>query len=235
MTFRVSPEIFSKYPDVRIGCLFVAGLNNTAAENKNLLKKIEEETASIVNEFTLETISQVPFVSRWREVYRSFGAKPSDYRSSIENLIRMALKGRTLTHINTLVDMYNYISLKYKLPIGGEDTDKMVGDLQLAVADGTEPEVQLLGDNMPEKPFVGEVLYKDDKGVICRCWNWREGERTMLTKETKNAILVVEVNDKEEYETLDKALDGLQTLVSHFTGGKVQRALLTKDNTSISF
>ncbi len=235
MKFQISEQIFSKYPEVRIGCLCITGLNNSGEESVQLLKKISEQTESILKEFNLDTISQVPFVSRWREIYRSFGAKPSDYRSSIENLIRMALKGRTLTHINTLVDLYNFISLKYKLPIGGEDLDKMDGALRLTIAEGTEPEVQLLGDNNPEKPFAGEILYRDDTGVICRCWNWREGERTMLTKDTKNAILVVEVTCKDEYETLEHALDGLTTLVAHFVGGKIQRAVLTKDNAEVTF
>lgn len=235
MTFRVAEEIFSTFPEVRIGCLFITGLDNTNSGNTTLLKKIGEETQKILKEFTLDTVSQVPFIARWREIYRKFGAKPSDYRSSIENLIRMALKGRTLEHINTLVDIYNYVSLKYKLPIGGEDTDNMKGDLRLAVADGSEQEVKLLGDKEAEKPFVGEILYRDDVGVICRCWNWREGERTMLTKETKNAIIVIEANSSEEYENLEKALAGIMTLVSHFTGGTLHRGLLSKDNPSITF
>ncbi|MCC7304075.1 hypothetical protein IT418_01520 [bacterium] len=234
MTLRVADEIFSKFPEVRIGYLFIHDINNTNPKSDALMKKIKDESEKIKNEFNLDTVSQVPFISRWREIYRKFGAKPSDYRSSIENLIRMTLKGRDLDHINTLVDLYNYISLRYKLPVGGEDLDKISGDLELVVSNGSEPEVQLLGDNKPEKPFVGEILYKDDKGVICRCWNWREGERTMLTKETKNAILVIEANDPEEYENLDKALDGLLTLVGHFVGGRVSRGILTKDNASIT-
>ena len=105
MAFSVSKEVFSKYPEVRIGYLSVSGLDNSQDGNATLLKNISELTSSITKEYSLETITQVPFVARWREIYRSFGAKPSDYRSSIENLIRMALKGRALEHINTLVDI----------------------------------------------------------------------------------------------------------------------------------
>ncbi|PJA12611.1 hypothetical protein CO112_02510 [Candidatus Dojkabacteria bacterium CG_4_9_14_3_um_filter_150_Dojkabacteria_WS6_41_13] len=235
MTFSVSEELFSKYPEVRIGCMLVSGIDNSQNANETLLKKLAEQTATITKEYSLETITQVPFVARWREIYRSFGAKPSDYRSSIENLIRMALKGRVLEHINTLVDIYNYISLKYKLPVGGEDTDKMIGALQLTIATGNEPEVQLLGDQKAEKPFIGEVLYRDDEGVICRCWNWREGQRTMLTKDTKNAILVIEANCAEEYPVLEEALNGLASMVQHFVGGKIQRAILTKESSVANF
>lgn len=229
MQFKISPEIFQKFPQTKIGVLVVRDLDNAGAGFTEVLERIRTVSNSLSQEFSLDTISQVPFVARWREIYRSFGAKPSDYRSSIENLIRMTLKGRELGHINTLVDVYNLISLKYKLPLGGEDIDRMVGDLELTVATGGEPAVQLLGDQEAEKPFVGEVLYRDDEGIICRCWNWREGKRTMLTENTKNAVLVAEANCVGEYDTLDRALNELEELVGKYTSGKVTRAILSAE------
>lgn len=227
MQFKISSEIFQKFPQTRIGVLVVRELNNSNGEFAEVLENIHAISRAITQEFSIDNVSQVPFVARWREIYRAFGAKPSDYRSSIENLIRMTLKGRELGHINTLVDLYNLVSLRYKLPLGGEDIDHMVGDLQLTVATGDEPAVQLLGDQEAEKPFIGEVLYRDDEGVICRCWNWREGKRTMLTENTKNAVLVAEANCFEEYDTLDRALNELEELVGKYTDGKITRAILS--------
>jgi DNA/RNA-binding domain of Phe-tRNA-synthetase-like protein len=235
MEFRISEEILRKFPEVSIGCVFASNLSNAQGVNNELFAEIKAETVRLTTEFSLDTISQAPFVARWREIYRSFGAKPSDYRSSIENLIRMALKGRELTHINTLVDVYNLISLKYRLPVGGEDVDRMTGALQLVVATGQEPPVQLLGDQEAESPFPGEVLYRDDAGVICRCWNWREGQRTMLTEDTKNAILVIEANCAEEYELLDAALNELQKRVAELTGATCQKAILSGTNSSVTY
>lgn len=235
MTFKVDSRIFEKFPDVRLGYIFVTGIDNSQPENSTLLKKITAESNKIKEELSIDTVSSLPYVSRWRAIYKEFGAKPSDYRSSIENLTRMILKGRELSHINTLVDIYNYISIKYKLPIGGEDVDKMHGDLELTFATGQEPIAELLGDNNPERPFKGEILYKDRAGVICRCWNWREAARTILTKETKNAILVVEATSKEEYEMLEKAIDGMATLITHFVGGKVNKGYLSVNSPSVTF
>lgn len=70
-------------------------------------------------------IIEHPHIAPWREEYRQFGAKPKKYRSSIENLIRRISKGEEIRHINKLVDIYNIISLKYVIPVGGEDLDKM--------------------------------------------------------------------------------------------------------------
>jgi len=69
MSFSVSEEVFSKYPEVRIGCVFVSGLDNSQKGNVTLLKNISEQTTSITKEYSLETITQVPFVARWREIY----------------------------------------------------------------------------------------------------------------------------------------------------------------------
>lgn len=235
MTFTVDSRIFEKFPDVRIGYIFMTGIDNSQPENNTLIKKIAEESQKIREELSIDTVSALPYVNRWRAIYKEFGAKPSDYRSSIENLTRMILKGRDLLHINTLVDIYNYISIKYKLPIGGEDIDKMQGDLELTIATGEESITELLGDNNPERPFKGEILYKDAAGVICRCWNWREAARTILSKETKNAVLVVEATSKEEYELLEKAIDGMATLVTHFAGGKMVSGYLSASSPSVTF
>ncbi|MEZ4529653.1 MAG: phenylalanine--tRNA ligase beta subunit-related protein [Thermomicrobiales bacterium] len=63
--------------------------------------------------------------------------KPSKYRSSIEAMLRSAQSGR-LRPINPLVDLYNAISLRHLLPVGGEDLAAIVGDVRLTRAQGDE-------------------------------------------------------------------------------------------------
>ena len=46
-----------------------------------------------------------------------------------------------------------------------------------------------LGTDENSPPYEGEIVYKDDVGAVCRCWNWRESVRTMLTENTKNSFL----------------------------------------------
>jgi len=82
------------------------------------------------------------------------------------------LKGESLPRINALVDTYNAISLKYVIPVGGEDLDQLSGDLRLVRAED------------------GEVVWRDDVGVTCRRWNWRQEPRTRLTEDTTNAFFV---------------------------------------------
>ncbi len=236
MEFTIDQTIFEKYPTITIAAIFIPKLDNSCAATPEVLALLHEETQQIQQNFDLETVSSVPFISRWRDIYRSFGAKPSDYRSSIENMIRMPLKGREIGHINTLTDIYNYISLHYKLPVGGEDVSKMSGPLRLTFATESEAPVQLLGDQEPESPFPGEVIYKDSIGTICRCWNWREGARTMLTKETTSAIIVIETTNEEEAKKLPEAIEIITKLVTTYCHGEnISHTLLTRDHQSHQF
>ena len=74
--------------------------------------------------------------------------------------------------------------------------DSFEGDLRLTTAAGDEQFVPL-GSSENEPPYPGEIIYKDDKGAVCRCWNWREAQRTMLTEKTKNAFLCIELVDEK--------------------------------------
>ena len=69
---------------------------------------------------TSNTISENEPVRAWREAYQQFKTKKGA-RSSVENLLKRVLKGNPVGSITPSVDVYNAISLKYALPVGGED------------------------------------------------------------------------------------------------------------------
>jgi len=60
------------------------------------------------------------------------------------------------------VALFNYISIKYLIPCGGDDVDKIEGNLHLGFAKGDEWFVAL-GSEEKENPRPGEVIYFDDK------------------------------------------------------------------------
>src|SRR5580704_1142337 len=58
-------------------------------------------------------------VAAWRLAYQAFGAKPKRTRPSVEALLRRVEAG--LPRIDRLTDIYNAISVRHLLPVGGED------------------------------------------------------------------------------------------------------------------
>lgn len=127
---------------------------------------------------------------------------------------------------------YNSISLRYALPCGGEDIDTFVGDIRLTRAVGGEDFIAL-GSDESVPPYEGEVVYKDDAGAICRCWNWREAVRTMLTEDTKNAFLCIELVDENRVEAFENALNDLAETVQKNLGGTYSISILDIENKEI--
>ncbi len=145
----------------------------------------------------------------------------------------MVLQGVQLRHISKLVDIYNFISLKHMLPAGGEDLDKAKGDILLTFAGANEAPVLLLGEKEPRPPHEGEVIYMDGISTICRRWNWREADRTKLTEETKNCILVIEGLPPITKEEIENATRELSELVQKFCGGNIAYLLLDENKQEI--
>jgi len=165
-------------------------------------------------------------VAVWREAFQKFKTKKGA-RSSIESLLKRVQNENPIRIINPLVDIYNSISLRYGLPCGGEDVDAIVGDLRLTKAEGTEAFVPL-GEEESSPPYEGELVYKDDTGAVCRCWNWREAKRTMLTEQTKNAFLCIESVDPARDADFRDAVTELARLVSTQLGGSSKFYVLDK-------
>ncbi len=130
-------------------------------------------------------------VDAWRAAYQAFGAKPKRTRPSVEALLRRVEGG--LPRIDRLTDIYNAMSLKHLLPIGGEDLGEYRGPARLVRAVGDEPfDTTRDGQPVTEHPEPGEVVWRDDAGVTCRCWNWGQCVRTRITGGTIRAVFILD-------------------------------------------
>ncbi|MFC2160096.1 B3/4 domain-containing protein [Acidobacteriota bacterium] len=235
MKFSVHSNIFDRFPGLILGAIVVSGIDNRK-QSTDLQMQIRDIEQDIQQNYESETLSVHPNIQAWRSAYSKFGAKPKKYKSSIESLLRMILKGIELKSINMLVDIYNYVSLKHKIPLGGDDLDKVEGDITLCFACGDEPFTPI---NSIEAKTVneGEVIYKDEKEVLCRRWNWRECDKTKMTPETKNAVLVLEGLPPVRREDIESAAENLSALVQKFCGGEARKFILdvSRQETYFSF
>ncbi len=126
------------------------------------------------------------------------------------------------------VDIYNAIALAYGIPGGGEDIDHLAGDLHLGLAKGGE-EFLPLGAEESDPALEGEVIYYDQQGAVCRNFNWREAQRTMLTEATKNALLCYETINQEQAARCQEAMAELKPLLEDFFGIDVILHRLNRD------
>lgn len=226
--FVIENDFFEVFPQARIGVIIAKGIDNSIKDTDKYLDKLEASQKMALSHLPNEEFSSNQVIKVWREAFQKFKTKKGA-RSSIEALLKRASNGNYLGSINPLVDIYNCISLKYGLPCGGEDMDKFVGNIRLTKAIGNESFITL-GSDESAPPYEGEIVYKDDEGAICRCWNWRESVRTMLTESTTNAFLCIELVDESRIKDLESALNELSEDIRVELGGSTSIWILDNDN-----
>lgn len=229
--FIVEEPFWTLFPESKIGVIVCHNIDNSIKDEfkyADMILNAEKEALKYLNnpEFSNNQVIKV-----WREALQKFKTKKGA-RSSIEALLKRVNNGSHIGTINPLVNIYNSISLKYAMPCGGEDIGTFTGDMKLTKAIGNEDFITL-GSNESAPPYEGEIVYKDAKGAICRCLNWRESVRTMLTENTQNAVLCIELVDQSRFEEFKIALNDLLETIKDNLGGTCISSILSIDNREI--
>jgi DNA/RNA-binding domain of Phe-tRNA-synthetase-like protein len=186
----VAPDVLELRPDYRVLVMVAEGLEPGLPDqiSNELLARAEIRARITLDGRAPE---DVPQVADWRAAYRAFGAKPQRTRPSVEALLRRLDAG--LPRIDRLTDAYNAVSVANLVPVGGEDLDQYQGPARLVRAAGDEDfDTVAHGEPAVEHPKPGEVIWRDDAGVTCRQWNWRQCTRTRMTPATTNAVFIID-------------------------------------------
>lgn len=112
--------------------------------------------------------------------------------------------------------------------VGGENLAAYVGTPQLTIANGSELfDTVKEGEPAYESPEPGEVVWRDDIGVTCRRWNWRQGVRTRLSVESQQMWFILESLPEMPLTALHEAgemlIKGLQEMMP---GAEIQQKLI---------
>lgn len=235
--FIVDKEVWDILPNMTIGILVLDGVKENKKLSEEALKEIEALLNSANKEaekyLTSDVISENEVVKTWRETYQKFPTKKGA-RCSIEALLKRVLHGKPVGTIFPSVDITNAISLKYALPIGAEDRDKLDGDIHLGCMKGNEKFLPI-GSEKEEPPYEGEIAYYDNYGVVCRCLNWRDGVRTQITDDTEAEFIAMECADPSRVSELKQAIDELESLmIKYLDATTVKKAIIDKDNSEMN-
>ncbi|MBD3259347.1 hypothetical protein GF371_01815, partial [Candidatus Woesearchaeota archaeon] len=226
----IAKSLFRQFPGLHIGIVIARGINNTV-KSEEIMKKTRQKELEIRGRLTKSELSEHPNVKPWRLAYSWFGAKPKKYKCSIEALLLRILGGDNLPDINALVNLYNFVSIDKLLPIGADDLDKIDGGIRLTQAEGNEKYVEI-GTLEEKNPKENEVVYMDDKEVLCRRWNWRESEKTKLTEDTKNVIVYAE--SLLGKELAEQTVNELAELMKDVVGGEINTFILDEQHNALN-
>lgn len=207
----IDAEIFALRPDFMALSISVSGARNGPSDASS-----EALLAAAV-----QSLDAFPWaeahLDAWRDAYRAFGAKPKKTPCSAEALRKRAVKDGAMRPLSAVVDLYNAVSLRFAIPVGGEDATTYAGLPRLCLAKGDEPfHTMAEGQPVVETPEEGEVIWRDDLGVTCRRWNWRQGPRTQITEASNDMWFVLERLDPMPVAALLEAgrmlTDGLRRI-----------------------
>lgn len=233
--FIITEKFLNIFPKADIAVIIAKDINNSDEHHQKhreeMSRELKDANKKATDFFGVEVFSENKVISVWREAFQKFKTKKGA-RCSIEAMLKRISKGNEIGSINPLVDVYNTVSLNHAIPCGGEDIDSIKGDMLLMIADGGESFLPL-GADAPDEALPGEVIYRDDVGAVCRCWNWREGERTMLTENTKNAFLIIESVDPDRHDEFVEAAKELKAKVEQYFDCEAELTLLNGGNREV--
>jgi len=233
MQFSIQKELFDLLPDLTIGMVVAMGVNNThpSKEIDDLLSQSVEE---MKKSFVTEKAQDHPRIKPWRTAFSKLGISGSKFPSSIESMSRRILKGDPFPKINPLVDLYNSISLRYLVPMGGHDLDTLQGNIHLQFAEGWEPFTPMGGGETMTVP-KGELVYRDDREVLTRNWVWRQCEKDKATEKTQNIFIPIDVLGEVGRERAEEIIQELSRLIPNYLGGTLVSDILNREKLSFEF
>lgn len=223
--FRYNQQILDKFSDLVGGVIYARGME-AGQHSEELSSLYEEEQAKILRRYKSKPLSEIPSVAAWRRAFRAFGVNPTKYRSASEALLRRLTKKGNIPSINILVDIANLVSIRYALPVAIFDTRQLTLPITVLFAEGNE-EFLPLGQQVPENPVPGEVIFTDERGdVIARRWCWRQSANSAADRQTSEALVTIESQHASGEEDVEMAVHDLNDYFAKFTGGTAESAVI---------
>ena len=152
MKIEIAPEVFQTWPEYRRYVVTGEDVDN-AEEDAALLDLLRKAEAEVRQDPGLENLKEYPLVASWRSVFEQMGLNPNKFPPSIANLIKRTRSGKDLPFVNRLVAIFNIISLKYRIPCGGDDLGCVTGGVRLGPAKGDEVFLSLIHISEPTRPY----------------------------------------------------------------------------------
>ena len=237
MRFRVQDEIFERFPDMRIVVAVAHGIDNRV-DRPEIETRWREVWAGGKEHAVHGNAQSHPRVKPWRERFQSFGISAKKHPSSIEAVLRRALKSDgDPFFINPLVDFYNTVSLQHVVPAGAFDLDRIDDPLELRLTRSGDIFHALdAEDAVAVEP--DEMGYVAGATVLTRHIMWRQSREGLITAETTSLILLSEVLgefDTPDARIADVVLDTFTTGLRRYFGVEALPFVVDPDQPEIAW
>lgn len=214
LEIRVSEEISKLIPDFKIGVIHYN--NITVSETPQMFKgRFRMFQESIYFDLEDKNVNDLDGIKEWRQIFKKTGKDPNRYRPSVEALYRRAQKQNFLESVQSAIDVNNFFSLQYQIPIGIYDTRNIKGNVTIRIGHPSEEYIGLNGRaNSVEKLIVSS----DEEGAFGS--PFVDSARTPVTLETKSALQIVYLRPSINKNDCENLTESLMDMFLQIHGGE---------------
>ncbi|SFF05978.1 B3/B4 domain-containing protein [Alteribacillus iranensis] len=184
MIISLSEQLTTAVPHFHVGLIVYK--NIVIDESPQMLKgRLDFFQEKIKTDLLEQSIVDYPGVLEWKQTFKQAGIDATKNRPSHEALFRRISKGQPIPFIHSAVDLNNFFSLQYEIPIGLYDWDSLRDYIKLSI--GTEEDT-FQGINGRWNKMKGKFVSKDKQGAFGS--PIVDSQRTKTTHHTKNALQI---------------------------------------------
>ncbi|MGB9921050.1 MAG: B3/4 domain-containing protein [Moorellales bacterium] len=228
MHFRIAGEVFSVLPTVCFGVVVGEGIVQDG-RGEQPLTLLRQATGWVRERLAVVKPKEYPALVPYREAFRQLGFNPNKFLNSIEALVTRVVKGNELPDINPVVNLANAVSLRYLVPMGAHDLDRLVGDIEVRFSRPGE-RFTPFGEIEAEEVEPGELVYADAEEVRTRRWIWRQGAKAMITPASTRVFFPIDGFEDANREAVLAAREELAHLLVELFQARVKTFYLNRDH-----
>lgn len=214
MEIQVAAELTTLIPGFKLGIIEYQHI--TVGDSPQMLKgRLQLFQESIFFDLEDQSVTELPGIREWRQVFKKTGKDPNRYRHSAEALHRRVQKQNYLPSINSAIDLNNFFSLQYQSPIGIYDVEKLTGIINIRI--GSENE-EYTGLNGRSNSLNQLIVSADANGPFGS--PFVDSDRAPVTENTKNALQIIYLRPSLDSENAEKLTESLMNMFVQINGGE---------------
>lgn len=213
MEIQVSSALCDLIPGFSVGIIQYKDIQ--VGKSPQMLKgRLQIFQESIYFDLLEKNVTDLEGIKEWRSIFKTTGKDPNRYRHSAEALYRRVAKQNYLQSIHSAIDLNNFFSLEYQIPIGVYDSDKLLGNVTIKIGEENE---EYTGLNGRTNNLANLIISADEQGPFGS--PFVDSERSSVTEETKNALQIVYLRPSSSPESKQKMTESLMNMFTQIHGG----------------